>query len=102
MYQQIPDGKIQIHKILSGAWMPTLLFIHGWRFFFYANERNEPPHIHVQKGDTDGKYWLSVDEFDINEVYAYNMSPAQRRQVRKIIFEYFDYFVTEYQNIHGE
>jgi hypothetical protein len=26
--------------------MPTVLFTHGWRLFFYANERNEPPHIH--------------------------------------------------------
>ncbi|MFZ4661314.1 MAG: DUF4160 domain-containing protein [Caldilineaceae bacterium] len=24
------------------------------------NERNEPPHIHVQKGDVDCKFWLKV------------------------------------------
>jgi len=59
--------------------MPTILFIRGWRLFFYANERNEPPHIHVQKGEADGKYWLLVDEFDLDKAYAYNMSPAQRR-----------------------
>jgi len=22
--------------------MPTILIVSGWRFFFYANERNEP------------------------------------------------------------
>ena len=26
--------------------MPTILTIFGWRFFFYANERNEPIYIH--------------------------------------------------------
>lgn len=44
--------------------MPTVLFIRGWRLFFYMNERNEPPHIHVQKGDVDCKFWLKVENFD--------------------------------------
>ncbi|MGQ9799786.1 MAG: DUF4160 domain-containing protein [Ignavibacterium sp.] len=30
--------------------MPTILFINGWRFFFYSNEMNEPIHIHFQNG----------------------------------------------------
>ncbi|WP_337287832.1 DUF4160 domain-containing protein [Candidatus Methylomirabilis sp.] len=25
--------------------------ILGWRFFFYANERNKPIHVHCRKGD---------------------------------------------------
>ena len=28
--------------------MPTILVILGWRFLFYANERNEPIHIHSE------------------------------------------------------
>ena len=27
--------------------MPTILRKNGFRFFFYSNERNEPPHVHV-------------------------------------------------------
>jgi len=38
--------------------MPTILFINGFRFFFFSGDRNEPPHIHVKKGDGDGKIWL--------------------------------------------
>ncbi|MEN6433661.1 MAG: DUF4160 domain-containing protein [Smithella sp.] len=38
--------------------MPTILLIMGWRLFFYANEGNEPIHVHCQKGDTECKYWL--------------------------------------------
>ena len=33
--------------------MPTVLYIRGWRFFFYSDEGNEPIHIHVQKGDSE-------------------------------------------------
>ena len=35
--------------------MPTLLRVEGFRFFFYSNERQEPPHVHVEKGDGEAK-----------------------------------------------
>jgi hypothetical protein len=38
--------------------MPTLLRIEGFRFFFYSNEQDEPPHVHVEKGDGEAKFWL--------------------------------------------
>ena len=76
--------------------MPTILYIRGWRLFFYSNERNEPPHIHARKGDAECKYWLYSDSFDIEEAYTYNMNPAEHRTIRRIIFEHFDYIVSEY------
>lgn len=81
--------------------MPTVLYMRGWRLFFYANERNEPPHIHVRKGEAESKYWLDPGSFNIEEDYAYNMSPADRRAVRKIIFENFEYLVAEYEKFHS-
>ncbi len=39
--------------------MPTVLRIQGHRFFFYSQEKGEPPHIHVEHGDRTAKYWLS-------------------------------------------
>jgi hypothetical protein len=38
--------------------MPTLLYLNGFRFFFYSNESNELIHVHVIKGDGIGKIWL--------------------------------------------
>ena len=35
--------------------MPTLLNEKGFRLFFYSNENNEPCHIHIEKGDAEGK-----------------------------------------------
>jgi len=50
--------------------MPTILLLHGWRFFFYSNENNEPIHIHCQKAEKECKYWLDLENYDINEAYV--------------------------------
>ncbi len=31
----------------------------GFRFHFYSDEGTEPPHIHVEAGDGECKFWLS-------------------------------------------
>lgn len=82
--------------------MPTILLKDGWRLFFYMNERNEPPHIHARKGDMDCKFWLKPDEFEIEEVYFYNVSQVARRQIRKIVFENYDYILNEYRRFHRD
>ena len=38
--------------------MPTVLRLNGCRFYSYSHEPNEPPHIHVDKGDDTLKAWL--------------------------------------------
>jgi hypothetical protein len=35
--------------------MPVVLRIRGFKFYFYANEGDEPPHIHVDKGGATAK-----------------------------------------------
>jgi Domain of unknown function (DUF4160) len=43
--------------------MPTV-FRHGpHRFFFFANEGFEPPHIHVEADDAYAKLWLNPVSF---------------------------------------
>src|SRR5436190_6760940 len=38
--------------------MPTVLRVAPYRFFFYASDRREPPHIHVERDDKVAKFWL--------------------------------------------
>ena len=65
--------------------MPTILYIYGWRLFFYSNEKNEPIHIHVQKGDFEGKFWLKIEEISIEEAFCYNFTPSAKREIRKLV-----------------
>ena len=39
--------------------MPTVLRSGPYRFYFYANDRGEPPHVHVERDDSRAKFWLS-------------------------------------------
>ncbi|MDP9374681.1 MAG: DUF4160 domain-containing protein [Chloroflexota bacterium] len=49
--------------------MPTVLRIAGYRFFFFSNEGNEPPHIHVQKAEQYAKFWLEPRRLAVNSGY---------------------------------
>ncbi|MDO9371660.1 MAG: DUF4160 domain-containing protein [Gammaproteobacteria bacterium] len=39
--------------------MPTILRIGPYRFYFYSNEKGEPPHVHVQRERFLAKFWLN-------------------------------------------
>lgn len=38
--------------------MPTVLRLGPYRFFFYAGDWNEPPHMHIERDDGIAKFWL--------------------------------------------
>jgi len=38
--------------------MPTVLRIGPFRFYFYAGDGAEPPHVHVERDDSEAKFWL--------------------------------------------
>jgi len=76
--------------------MLTELLISGWRLYFWANEGSEPIHIHAEKGDIEGKFWLEVDSFEIRTALEYNLTPQAKREIKKIIYGHFDYIVDEW------
>ena len=44
--------------------MPTILRTVSYRFFFYAGDRDESPHIHVERDDNTAKFWLNPVRFE--------------------------------------
>jgi hypothetical protein len=58
--------------------MPTVLRWNGYRFFFYSADGDEPPHVHVVKGDCEAKVWLS------DSVVAFNLG-FSARDLREIV-----------------
>lgn len=39
--------------------MPTILRDGSYRIYFYSHEPNEPPHVHVDRGELSIKVWLA-------------------------------------------
>lgn len=56
--------------------MPTVLRIGPYRFFFYSQEGDEPPHIHIEDGDRTAKYWLTPVELAAHAVSVLENSHA--------------------------
>ena len=38
--------------------MPTVMRHGPYRFFFYSGDRDEPPHVHVERENKIAKFWL--------------------------------------------
>jgi Ni,Fe-hydrogenase maturation factor len=73
--------------------MPTILFIYGWRLFFYSNEGNEPIHVHAEKGEMECKFWIITEEIEIEEAFSFQMTPQAKKEIKKIIYQHFDLIV---------
>ena len=63
--------------------MPTILVIAGWRIFFFSNERQEPIHVHAEKAEMEIKFWIDIENFEITEAFAFNLTPQAKRELKK-------------------
>ena len=66
--------------------VPTVLRVDGHRFFFYSNEGNEPPHIHVQNAEKYAKFWLRP----IQVADSIGYTSKELRHVQNIISEHLN------------
>jgi hypothetical protein len=57
--------------------MPTVLRQASYRFFFYASDRGEPPHVHVESENCVAKIWL-------NPLRLANSGGFGRAEIRRI------------------
>ena len=78
--------------------MPTVLGIGQYRFHFYSDEGNEPPHIHVRSGDGECKFWLNP------VILAKNRGiPAHRlNEIAKLVFQNQHLLTEKYHEYHKQ
>jgi len=72
--------------------MPTILRSGPYRFFFYSNEKGEPPHIHVQRERYLAKFWLEPIVLASSKRFASH----ELREVQKLIAENKEKFMEAY------
>ena len=61
--------------------MPEVHRESGYRFFFYANEGSEAVHVHIGKGSSEAKFWLSP----IRMAWNSGFKPAEIRKILSIL-----------------
>jgi hypothetical protein len=57
--------------------LPTVLRSGPYRLFFYAADRDEPAHVHVEREDCGAKFWL-------DPVYLESSRGFGRVEIRRI------------------
>jgi hypothetical protein len=78
--------------------MPTVLRSGPYRFFFYASDRDEPHHIHVERDDMVAKFWL-------DPVRLQNSGGFKRlelRQIRGIIDNNYEQLMEAWNGYFGD
>ena len=77
--------------------MPTVLRVGPDRFFFYAGDRDEPPHVHVERDQNIAKLWLDpvrlhksggFKRSEINKIHK--LVEENREQLWRSWDEYFN------------
>ena len=63
--------------------MPTILRAGPYRFFFYAGDRDEPPHVHVERESCQAKFWLNPIRFQ----RSHGFGRAELNRIQRLVEE---------------
>ena len=61
--------------------MPEVFRLKGYKFFFYSQEANEPPHVHIDKAGYSAKFWLDP----VNMARNIGFSSKELREIREMV-----------------
>jgi len=77
--------------------MPTILKKGPYRFFFYAGDKDEPRHVHVERDDKIAKFWL--EPVRMHSSGGFNR--AEIAKIQEIIEEDLGRFVEVWNDYFG-
>ncbi len=57
-WQEAQVWTILVLRQYRVTYMPTVLRVGPYRFFFYSGDRDEPQHVHIERDNRVVKFWL--------------------------------------------
>ena len=66
--------------------MPTVLRQGSYRVFFYASDRGEPAHVHVERENCVAKFWLKP----LRLAHSGDFGRAEIRRIEQIVLHPHD------------
>ena len=79
------------------AYMPTVLRIGPYRFFFVSLDRGEPPHIHVRRENMVAKFWLDPGGLQ----QAGGFSRTELNRIGRLVQEHHDTLLERWYEFFG-
>lgn len=79
--------------------MPTVFRSGPYRFFFFAGDGAEPPHVHIQRDDAQSKFWLKPCKLATNSGFQ----AAELRVVGRLVEQHSaDFLERWYEFFNGD
>ena len=78
--------------------MPTILQLGPYRLYFYANDRGEPPHVHVERDASVAKFWLNP----VRLATSGRFPRAEIGRIHALIQEHRDLLMEEWHDYFGD
>jgi hypothetical protein len=67
-----------------------------YRFHFYSDEKNEPPHVHIATSDGERKFWLQPIQLAKNK----GIPPYEVRRIEKLVYDNKNFLMEKYNEFH--
>ena len=78
--------------------MPTVLRIGRFRFYFFSNEGQEPPHIHIKAAGDQAKFWLDPPLLAAN----YGFAARELNEIERMILDHQTELVEAWHEYFGQ
>jgi hypothetical protein len=77
--------------------MPTVLRVGAYRFFFYAGDGGEPPHVHAERDDCEAKFWIDPVRLERSRGF----SRKEINRLRRLVEEYREQLLEGWNEFFG-
>jgi hypothetical protein len=78
--------------------MPTVLRVGRFRFFFFSNESQEPPHIHIKAAENEAKFWLDP----IGLAFNYGFRGRELNEIERLVRQHQPQLMETWNEHFGE
>ncbi|MBA3519082.1 MAG: DUF4160 domain-containing protein [Rhizobiales bacterium] len=77
--------------------MPTIFRTQGLRVYFYSHEASEPPHVHIDRGESSAKFWIENVSLARNSGF----SAKELGEVQRFVREHREQFLEAWHDFFG-
>ncbi len=78
--------------------MPVVFRRKGYRGWFYEDDLDEPPHVHVGKDGKEAKFWL----IPLSIARPGHFRPHELREIERIIIQFQDDILQIWEKEQGK